>query len=344
MEKKILKNMTVCSGVLTALICVCLYFLPNIKENIIIAAEMRLGSMQESSIQIEETGENVEQLNIELPEGADGKDISITNDYLSRTIYVRFAHGVDNYSENYSIRGSSNNIANLSYYKDGEAGILAITLDKVCELSYYYKDGYLCMNIVDPHDIYDKIIVIDAGHGGSMPGAVKRGVYEKNLNLEIVLQLKAIFDEADHQNIKVYYTRLDDTNPSLFDRADLANYVDADLFISVHNNSSSSGRFNNENGTMVLYSPGEEDEACNSERLAEICLKNVNASAGTSNLGLVKGDDIYIVRSSDVPVALIEVGYMTNTEELENLSDPEFQKKVAEGIYNAIMEAFEEGF
>ncbi len=344
MEKKILKSMTICSGFLTVFICVSLYFLPDIKENIIIAAQLAQGTVQESSIEIEEADGSGEQLNIELPEGADGKDITITNDYLSKTIYVRFAEGVDNYSENYSVRGSSNNIANLSYYKDGEAGVLAITLDKVCELSYYYSDGYLCMNIIDPHDIYDKIIVIDAGHGGSMPGAVKRGVYEKDLNLAIVLQLKELFDEADDDSIKVYYTRLDDTNPSLFARADLANYVDADMFISVHNNSSSSGRFTYENGTMVLYSPGEEDEACNSERLAQICLENVNASAGTNDLGLVKGDDIYIVRSSNVPVALIEVGYMTNTEELENLSDPEFQRQVAEGIYNAIMQAYEEGF
>lgn len=300
---------------------------------------------QETSIEIEEgtSGAEKEQLNIELPENTDGKDITITNDYLTQTIYVKFKNGVDNYSDFYSVKGGSNHIANLSYYKEGETGVLAISLDKVCEISYFYKEGSLYMDIMDPHDIYDKIVVVDAGHGGKMPGAVKRGVYEKTLNLEIVKQLKEVFDEAGDESIKVYYTRLSDTNPTLMERVDLANHVDADLFISIHNNSTSSGLFNNENGTLILYSA--DDEGSNSsKRLAQICMENVAASAGSRNLGTVDGDNIYIVRSSEVPVVLIEVGYMTNTTELTNLTDPAYQKKVAQGIYNGIMQAFEEGF
>ena len=299
----------------------------------------------ETTIEIEVGASEVEkeQLNIELPENMDGKDITITNDYLTRTIYVKFAQGVDNYSEKYSVKGGSNHIASLSYYKEGDAGVLEISLDKVCEISYSYKDGYLCMNIMDPHDLYDKIIVVDAGHGGKMPGAVKKGIYEKTLNLEIVKQIKEIFDEADHDNIKVYYTRLNDTNPSLMERADLANYLDADLFISIHNNSTGSGLFNHENGTLILYNPDDKGEH-SSKRLAKICLEHVTASAGSLNLGISKGDDIYIVRSSEVPVVLIEVGYMTNHTELDNLKDPEYQRKVAQGVYNGIMQAFEEGF
>jgi len=156
------------------------------------------------------------------------------------------------------------------------------------------------------------------------------------------LQLKKILDQEDEKKIKVFYTRLDDSNPSLAERADMANQLNADLFISVHNNASADGKFDNTNGTMVLYSQKQDDE--DSKRLAQICLDNVNESAGSKNLGLVKGDHIYIIRTSNVPVALIEVGYMTNTKELNNLCSAEYQKKVAKGIYNAIMQAFEEGF
>ena len=66
--------------------------------------------------------------------------------------------------------------------------------------------------------------------------------------------------------------------------------------------------------------------------------------AGSRNLGLVKGDSIYIVRTSEVPVALVEGGYMTNKEELEKLITKEYQKKIAMGIYQAINQAFEEGY
>ena len=298
--------------------------------------------LQETSIQIEENLVQKDKLNIELPENMQGKDVEITNDYVNHTVYIRFSKGVDNYSDNYTVRGSSNHIANLSYYKEGEAGILEINLDKACEHFYSYKDGFLCMEFKDLHEVYEKIIVIDAGHGGKQPGAVKKDICEKYLNLDIVLKLKELLDEVDEKKLKVFYTRLEDVNPSLAERADMANKLDADLFISVHNNASASGKFNNENGTMVLYSPDENDDS--SKRLAQICLDNVNASTGSKNLGLVKADNIYIVRASKVPVALIEVGYMTNTKELNNLCDPAYQKEVAQGIYNAIMQAFEEGF
>ena len=341
MEKKILQWMTTVLGVITVVVCVSLYHMPAMKEQWMLAAEMTETVVGQTMIEIEESEE--EKLYIEIPEGMDGKDIVITNDYVSQTIYIRFKNGVDDYSEKYSVYGSSDHIASMSYYKEGGDGVLAIAMDMLYEISYLYEDGNLCMSFIDPHDIYDKVIVVDAGHGGRMSGAVKRGVEEKILNLEIVKQIKALFDEAGDKSIKIYYTRLDDTNPSLMERANMANKSNADLFISIHNNASSSGLFTSRNGTSVLYNPLDTSEK-SSMRFAEICLENVTASAGSNNLGLVDGEYIYIVRSSEVPVVLIEVGYMTNYDELENLKDPEYQRKVAEGVYNAVMQAFEEGF
>jgi len=339
MEKRILRGVSISSAVLTIVICACLYFLPSITEELTVVLE---GMNEETVIEIQESTTEKEQLNIELPKDIDGRDITITNDYLTQTIYVRFAKAIENYSELYSVKGGSDHIANLSYYKDGDAGVLEINLDKVCEISYSYKEGFLCMNIINPRDVYDKIVVIDAGHGGKMPGAVKRGIYEKNINLAIVKELKKIIDAADDGELKVYYTRLTDVNPELEERVGLANKVDADLFISVHNNSSSTGIFNHENGTLILYSP-EEGTKQPSKRLAQICMQNVTTSAGSKDLGIVNGDNIRIVRMSEVPVALIEVGYMTNEEEFRNLQDPDYQKRVAQGIYNAIVQALEEG-
>jgi N-acetylmuramoyl-L-alanine amidase len=93
---------------------------------------------------------------------------------------------------------------------------------------------------------------------------------------------------------------------------------------------------------MVLYSETQSEDE--SKRFAQICLENVIRNIGSKNLGLVEGDDIYIIRSSEVPVALIEVGYMTNKKELSNLCDEEYQRKTAQGIYDAILQAIEEGF
>ena len=73
-------------------------------------------------------------------------------------------------------------------------------------------------------------------------------------------------------------------------------------------------------------------------------LDNVCKSLESNKIGLLKGDHIYIIRNSQVPVGLVEVGFFTNREELDNLQDEEYQKKAAKGIYNAVMQAFKEGY
>ena len=79
--------------------------------------------------------------------------------------------------------------------------------------------------------------------------------------------------------------------------------------------------------------------------LLAVCMLAVMMTAcGSKDKGLVKGNDIYIIRTSEVPVALIEVGFMTNGEELAKLNSPDYQKQVAEGIYQAILRAFDEGY
>ena len=92
-----------------------------------------------------------------------------------------------------------------------------------------------------------------------------------------------------------------------------------------------------------MYSESDDTEL-SSKKLAKICLDYVSSSLNSRSRGLLPGDEIYIIRTSKAPVALIEVGFMTNYEELDNLNDPKYQKKAAQGIYDAINEAFEEGY
>ena len=354
MEKIILRWVTSCLGLLTVGVCVCLYFFPSLKETM--TAEPEIDLILETVVEVpvqqspgdvvkdEDEAQKYEgKLNIELPEGIDGSNITISNHYLTQTVSVVFEKGVDNYSDNYRVFGSSDYISSVGYYKEGEIGVLEIKLDQVCELSYTDHNGYLCIDFIEPHEIYDKVIVIDAGHGGRAVGAVKKGVCEKDLNLAIVKQIQTLFETADDKSIKVYYTRLDDTNPTLSQRVGLANKAHADLFISIHNNSASSGKFTSRNGTLVLYNQADDSEF-SSKRFAEMCLQNVAESAGSNKRGLAKGNYVYIVKNSQVPVALIEVGYMTNLEELEKLQTEEYQKLVAQGVYNAVIQAFEEGY
>ena len=79
------------------------------------------------------------------------------------------------------------------------------------------------------------------------------------------------------------------------------------------------------------------DESGKSKEFAETCLDELLDELGCTSKGIVAGDEIYIIRTSEVPVALAEVGFITNDEELANLNDPDYQKRAAHALYKAVV-------
>lgn len=355
MERNVLKWMTTVLGAITIIICLVLGIGPMIKEGMQTSSNKKpsqqsehVGNTQDTEHSSEQESESEKEpevqvagdVDITLPTGASERDVEIVNDYGNKKVYIRFAKVDENYSKEQAQKGKSKYISGISYEKEEEDGVLTISLNTVCESFYSFKNGHLMMDFKDVHEVYDKIVVIDAGHGGSEPGAIRKDIKEKQLNLDIVLQIKALFDEVDESKVKVFYTRTEDVHVPLQERSLLANALKADLFISIHNNSQGKEEFNEYNGTMVLFSESGVKE---SEKLARKCLSHVVKNTGSKDQGLILGDYVYIVRSSEVPVALIEVGFMTNEKELDNLASVSYQKKVAKGVYDAIMESLEEG-
>lgn len=298
--------------------------------------------LRESSQELEEEDDKVRdsvlkghQIRLTLPQNVTSASVNIENNYVEKTIIITINGIGKDYFDQYPMRGTSNNIVDVIYNSEDLVGVIEIAMDDVMEVNMTSEEEYIYLDFIDPHDIYDHIVVVDAGHGGNVPGASKMGVNEKDLDLDIVLELKKLFDVSG-KNIGVYYTRTDDSNPSFENRVGLANDLEADVFLSVHNNSTASGRMSSINGTEVMYEGG--DTSGESKRFASICLRNLLKDLGTKSKGTVVGDEVYIIRMSKPPVALVEVGFMTNQKELENLQDPEYQRKAAQAMYDAIME------
>lgn len=280
-----------------------------------------------------------QQLRLELPEGMGAEDIIITNQYIRQLITIKLPGVEENYFEKHPLLGKSSHINDLYM----ENGVIDITLDAVYELVSSVEEGYLYLDFKTPQEVYSKVVVIDAGHGGSEPGAIKQDIMEKDINIAIVNKLKAILDTND-QNIGVYYTRTDDSCPTFEQRAQLANKSNADMFISIHNNSTKDEKLKDYSGTEVMFDEQKSEEGLSGKRLAQICLEETTGILGSRNNGLSLGHSIYIIRNSQVPVALVEVGFMTNQAELSNLLSEEYQQQAAQGIYNAIIRAIQEGY
>ena len=297
--------------------------------------------MNHLEIREPKTGEeSIKGLRLRIPEGILADDIKISKDDLTQTLKIEIPHTDGSYFQNDPVTGSSDSISGLFYMQGKKTDVIEITLDQVYELDIERDEKYYYFNFVKPHEIYDKIVVIDAGHGGNDPGANRQGIMEKDIDLAILLELKELFENSK-ENIHVYYTRTDDSNPTHEQRVGLANKVNADLFISIHNNSTKSGRVSSISGTEVMFSKSQEGDFT-SENLAALCMEELTLALNSRDRGLIDGDNIYIVKNSEVPVALVEIGFMTNKEELKLLNSKEYQKKAAEALYKAIVRAFEE--
>ena len=200
--------------------------------------------------------------------------------------------------------------------------------------SYYNADGVLIVTMKEFPKVNNKTplknikITIDAGHGGSESGAIGcLGTKEKDLNLQIALNLK---NKLEKLGAKVFMTRDDDSYLGLYERVDKSNFFDADIFLSIHNNSLPDSMADRDaTGTETYYFyPQSKD-------LAKILAKSISEKTGFKNGG-AKGQSFAVIRNTQSIAVLIEVGYMINPDDNSKLIDRNFQDKITDGIIDGL--------
>lgn len=221
-----------------------------------------------------------------------------------------------------------------------------------------------------------RVVVIDAGHGGpKFPGAHYRGVYEKDLNLQIALKLGALIEKEIPQ-LKVVYTRKTDKQFSesltqdLQARADIANKAGGDLFISIHTNAAASASARgvetlimgesplekNANERALYYNNQEELLDMSNEKTAAIVrayIQNLQftygeyseamarlvqkhyVKSGRHNRG-VKRQPLKVLYATDMPGILTEIGFLSNSEEYAYMNSAKGQAQIARALCDAV--------
>ncbi|WP_282941269.1 N-acetylmuramoyl-L-alanine amidase [Paenibacillus sp. RC67] len=196
----------------------------------------------------------------------------------------------------------------------------------------------IALLIAFPSSTFAAKIVVDAGHGGSDPGAIGvNGLYEKTVNLDIAQKLRGFLIQ---QGYEVSMTRTDDTYISLNDRVDFTNAQKADLFVSVHANSYSNP---DSRGAMVLYYdknfPQVDYPASSqmtaltpeSKELAQKVLEKFVTTVGVNNLGLVESS-VYVVRMGTIPSILVETSFLSNAKDAAMLNNDGVRTQMAKAI------------
>ena len=191
------------------------------------------------------------------------------------------------------------------------------------------------------HSNSDKLIVIDAGHGGKDGGASgildEKTVLEKTLTLQMAIKTKDILVGKGY---KVKLTRETDQYPTLQARADFANKSNAAVFVSIHINSADS--IPTASGTEVFYAPLNNDTSygLKSSYLAKYIQEYLIANLSSKDRGVKEANHL-VTRSAIMPSALVEVGFISNEDELRNMTSNTYQNKTAQAIAAGIIKALE---
>lgn len=187
--------------------------------------------------------------------------------------------------------------------------------------------------LTTPTGIKGKTIVVDPGHGGTDPGAVRFGLQEKDLVLAVGLIVQKKLEAA---GANVVMTRTTDRTLSLSDRSSLANRVGADAFVSIHANSAPSATAH---GTETYWN--RTNAASDSKALAENIQKHLISKLKTRDRG-VKEAGFHVIKNTTMPSVLVELGFISNQQEAEKMKTAAFQEDAAEAIYLGLKEFFKD--
>lgn len=177
----------------------------------------------------------------------------------------------------------------------------------------------------------DYKIALDAGHGGSDPGAVYKGRQEKEDTLDLTL---AVGDILKKNGIDVYYTRTTDEYETPFKKATDANNSGADLFVSIHRNSSENHNQYSGVETLVYSDTGLKAEVARN-------INNQLEDAGFKNLGVDERKNLVVLKRTKMPAVLVEAGFINNDKD-NYLFDEEFDS-IAQAIADGILESIPSG-
>lgn len=194
--------------------------------------------------------------------------------------------------------------------------------------------------------ISNHVIILDAGHGSPDGGAVASdGTIESELNLKIVLKLQSLLESS---NCTVILTRSDENgiyevnnksirNQKVSDmqnRALIGNQSNAEIFVSIHMNKLPQEQYD---GWQTFYKNEDED----SIKLADSIQQNLNYFIDKTNNRKIKSiKNIFLTRKVEIPLVIVECGFLSNAKETELLKTDNYQELLSWSIYSGIMDYF----
>ena len=224
-------------------------------------------------------------------------------------------------------------------------GIFLLLVISICVIMQF-KEPETKETVALP--VSNKVIVVDAGHGEPDGGAVSsNGISEAEINLKIALKLHNLLEQS---GATVILTRSDENGiydldketlkqkkvSDIKNRVKIGNSSSADIFVSIHLNKIPQQQYS---GWQTFFKKDCE----NGKKLATAIQENLKQAVQKENDRVpMKIDNVYIVKNVEIPLTIVECGFLSNTEEEKQLQDDNYQNRLSWGIYNGIIDYFYE--
>lgn len=290
---------------------------------------------EEHIIYLEDVLEESETIELIGIKGLEPQNIIVEENYHQKEIIIQL-------DEDYSAKlpqgrweKKKGAIKGIQIKASDEGTQIILTTNSIRALVVTREGDKISLKCVAPNKKYSKIIVLDAGHGDHDPGTHFEGIKEKDLTLQFGLALQEHLKNS--LDIKVYMTREDDSFVTLAGRAEMANEIEPDLFISLHVNSAENKLAS---GVETFYTPKPDER---NKIFAQMVQQALVEQLGAKDRG-VKSNTFVVTRLTNAPAILIEIGFLSNVVDREMITDPYFVERYADILYGCILEYYRQGF
>ena len=299
------------------------------------------GPLKENEIAVDRSVQNTKYFCVPMPETVKAEEVVLENYYMEKELCVSVSSdNAGDFREFYrtnSVYGNCENVTDGCFEEEEGRLCMRFSLTGVYEYRSIFEDHILYVEFVPPKEMYEKVIVVDPAYGGGEHGVTAGSVMSKDITVGVAKALKNLFDES---GIKVYYTRMDDSNPDASLRAGLAEETKADMLIRIEVSGDENSKVY---GTAAVYNSQFFIPGFGNVELADLLEREVVTSISGKANGLVEAAVLdEVINSTTVPAAAIRVGYLTNSQEAILLQREDYIKRIAEGIYNAVIKAYEQ--
>lgn len=211
----------------------------------------------------------------------------------------------------------------INIYTEDTKKIIEFSAKK--KLIYYpnTRDNEATITLIEPNT-NKTLIFLDAGHGGMDRGATLDERCEKEITLNVALKA---YDLLVQEGYNCYLIRETDEYVGINERIDIANLVNASIYINIHANSYDDYSVS---GLLTMYK--------NDKDFARTFQNNLIKTTEAKDMGLIHTSNMVVTNKATMPAVILEMGFITNTAEWNKLIQDEYQNKIAEGLKNGVIE------